>query len=76
MEKKSDVEKHEKKHNKLLDKFGWGAIFFAAWIPVIGDLMLISAGVKKMKFKKFLIFMISGKIVKTSIVVLGLGTIF
>jgi len=76
MEKKSDVEKHEKKHNKLLDKFGWGAIFFAAWIPVVGDLMLISAGVKKMKFKKFLIFMISGKIVKTSIVVLGLGTIF
>ena len=76
MEKKSDVEKHEKKHNKLLDKFGWGAIFFAAWIPVIGDLMLISAGVKKMKFKKFLIFMISGKIVKTSVVVLGLGTLF
>jgi membrane protein YqaA with SNARE-associated domain len=66
------VEKQEKKHNKLL----WGAIFFAAWIPVVGDLMLISAGVKKMKFRKFLIVMISGKIVKTSIVVLGLGTLF
>jgi membrane protein YqaA with SNARE-associated domain len=70
------VEKQEKKHNKLLNRFGWGAIFFAAWIPVVGDLMLISAGVKKMKFKKFLIVMISGKIVKTSIVVLGLGTLF
>ena len=70
------VEKKEKKHNKLLNRFGWGAIFFAAWIPVVGDLMLISAGVKKMKFKKFLIVMISGKIVKTSIVVLGLGTLF
>ena len=70
------VEKQEKKHNKLLNRFGWGAIFFAAWIPVVGDLMLISAGVKKMKFKKLLIIMISGKIVKTSIVVLVLGTLF
>jgi membrane protein YqaA with SNARE-associated domain len=76
MKKKSDIEKHEKKHNKLLDKFGWSAIFFAAWIPIIGDLILISAGVKKMEFKKFSIFMISGKIIKTIIVVVGLGTIF
>ena len=76
MKNKKDVEKHKKKHNKLLDKFGWGAIFFAAWIPIIGDLILISAGVKKMKFLKFSIFMISGKIIKTIIVVIGLGTIF
>ncbi len=76
MKKKADVEKQGKKHNKLLDKFGWSAIFFAAWIPIIGDLILISAGVKKMKFVKFSIFMISGKIIKTIIVVLGLGSIF
>mgnify|MGYP006126919835 FL=1 len=76
MKKRSTKEKHEKKQNKLLDKFGWGAIFFAAWIPVIGDLILISAGVKKMKFLKFSIFMVSGKIIKTIIVVIGLGTIF
>jgi len=76
MKKKADVEKQGKKHNKLLDKFGWSAIFFAAWIPIIGDLILISAGVKKMKFIKFSIFMISGKIIKTIIIVLGLGTIF
>ncbi|RMW33532.1 MAG: DedA family protein, partial [Candidatus Nitrosomarinus sp.] len=37
---------------------------------------LISAGVKKMKFTKFSIFMISGKIVKTIVVVGSLGTIF
>ena len=67
---------HEKKGNKILDKFGWGAIFFAAWIPVIGDLILISAGVKKMKFTKFLGFMIAGKIVKTIAVVSGLGLVF
>ena len=76
MKKKSDAGKQNKNHNKLLDKFGWSAIFFAAWIPIVGDLILISAGVKKMKFIKFSIFMISGKIIKTIIVVLGLGSIF
>ena len=76
MRKKSDTEKQNEKHNKILDKFGWSAIFFAAWIPIIGDLILISAGIKKMRFVKFLIFMISGKIIKTIIVVLGLGSIF
>ena len=73
--RKTDIKTNEKKHNKILDKFGWSAIFFAAWIPVIGDLILISAGIKKMKFVKFSIFMVSGKIVKTIIVVVGLGTI-
>jgi uncharacterized membrane protein YdjX (TVP38/TMEM64 family) len=43
---------------------------------VIGDFILISAGVKKMKFSKFAIFMISGKIFKTIIVVVGLGSVF
>jgi membrane protein YqaA with SNARE-associated domain len=76
MKKKSNLEKQDKNHNKLLDKFGWSAIFFAAWIPIVGDLILISAGVKKMRFIKFSIFMISGKIIKTIIVVLGLGSIF
>jgi len=75
IKRKTDIETNEKKHNKILDKFGWSAIFFAAWIPVIGDLILISAGIKKMKFVKFSIFMVSGKIVKTIIVVVGLGTI-
>jgi len=76
IKKETDIERNEKKHNKILDKFGWSAIFFAAWIPVIGDLILISAGIKKMKFVKFSIFMVSGKIVKTIIVVVGLGTLF
>ena len=74
LEKKNEDE-HKKGHS-LLNKFGWGAIFFAAWIPVIGDLILISAGVKKMKFSKFMVFMISGKILKAVVVVTGLGSIF
>jgi len=60
----------------LLDKFGWGAVFFASWIPVIGDFILISAGAKKMKFTKFIAFMISGKVVKTIAVVSGFSLVF
>jgi len=67
---------HEKKGSKLLDKFGWGAVFFASWIPVIGDFILISAGVKKMKFTKFVAFMVSGKIVKTIAIVSGFALVF
>lgn len=71
---KRDTE-HGKKSNRLLEKFGWGAIFFASWIPVIGDLILISAGAKKMKFAKFIMFMATGKAIKTIIVVSGLGLV-
>ena len=68
--------KDQKKSHKILDKFGWGAIFFSSWIPVIGDLILISAGVKKFEFKKFILFMILGKITKSVIVVMGLRALF
>jgi membrane-associated protein len=73
--KNGNDDKHEKKGNKLLDKFGWGAVFFASWIPVIGDFILISAGVKKMKFSKFMAFMVSGKMVKTIAVVSGFSLV-
>ena len=68
--------RERRKDSKLLEKFGWSAIFFASWIPVVGDLILISAGAKKMKFTKFVIFMVSGKTFKTIAAVFGLGLIF
>jgi len=74
--KNGDDVKQEKKGNKLLDKFGWGAIFFSSWIPVIGDFILISAGAKKIKFTKFIAFMITGKMVKTIAVVSGFALVF
>jgi len=66
----------EKKSHKVLEKFGWAGIFIASWIPFIGDLMLIGAGSKRMDFKKFMFFMVSGKVFKTVVVVLGLGALF
>ena len=73
---KNRKEVSEKKGNNLLNKFGWGAIFFASWLPVIGDFILISAGAKKMKFTKFMAFMVSGKMVKTIVVVSGFALVF
>lgn len=70
-----DTNEQNKSH-RILDKFGWSAIFFSAWIPVVGDLILISGGAKKLEFKKFVLFMISGKIFKSIIVVTGLGALF
>jgi membrane protein YqaA with SNARE-associated domain len=75
-EKNQKELKDQNKSHKILDKFGWSAIFFSSWIPVIGDLILISAGVKRFEFKKFVLFMIAGKIIKSVIVVTGLGALF
>ncbi len=74
-EEKPMTEKDEKKSHKILKKLGWTGIFFASWIPFLGDLMLISAGAKRMDFKKFTLFMVSGKVFKTVVVVLGLGAL-
>ena len=69
--KKKDQKEAKQKNrdSKLLEKFGWSTVFFASWIPVIGDFILISAGAKKMKFIKFLVFMVTGKTFKTIAVV-------
>jgi membrane protein YqaA with SNARE-associated domain len=76
--KRKDQKRVEQKNknNKLLEKFSWSAVFFASWIPFVGDLILISAGAKKMKFTWFAVFMVAGKTFKTIVVVYGLGLIF
>ena len=61
---------------KVFKKSKWGAIFFASWIPFLGDLILISAGAKRISFRKYLFFMITGKIFKTVTVILGMVIIF
>ena len=66
----------EKKGHKYLSKLGWAGVFFAPFILVAGDLILISAGAKKMNFKKFIVLMIGGKTLKAVVTVLGIGVIF
>ena len=74
-EPKSMTEQDQKKSHRFLEKFGWAGIFFASWIPFFGDLILISAGAKRMNFKKYTLFMVLGKVFKTVAVVLGLGAV-
>lgn len=69
---KKETENHKKSH-RLLDKFGWAVIFGSAWIPVLGDLLLISAGAKKMNFNKFVILMVAGKALRAVVIVVGIG---
>lgn len=65
----------EPKKDRLgrLGRLGWFGIFFAPFIPAVGDIILISAGAKRMEFRKYLVIMISGKIFKAVTVVLGIS---
>ena len=76
MKEKITDDKHDKKSHNILNKFGWVAIFFAPFILVVGDIILMSAGTKKMDFKKYMFFMVAGKIFKTVVVVGLLGIVF
>lgn len=75
MHPKKDDKDHKKSH-KYLQKFGWAGIFFSAFIPVFGDLMLISAGAKKMNFRKFVLLMTGGNVLRAVIAVFALGLLF
>lgn len=69
--------KNKSNEGKLgrFEKLGWFGIFFAPFIPVVGDLILISSGAKRVDFKRYLIVMIGGKIFKVVVVVLGIGVL-
>jgi len=74
LSKKMTKENNDRGH-KLLAKYGWIAIFFCSWIPVLGDVIPILAGAKKYDFKKFAISMAAGKTVKVFAIVYILGVV-
>ncbi len=74
--KKKEPKSDNQKGHKWLKKLGWAGIFFSPFILVVGDLILISAGARQYNFKNYMILMISGKILKSIIVVATLGVIF
>lgn len=73
--KKKETKDDEKGH-KWLKRLGWAGIFFAPFILVVGDFILISAGATRRNFKKYLVLMIAGKAFKVIVTILGLGVIF
>jgi len=59
--------KNEDKHSRsrhLLERYGWAIIFVSPWIPVLGDIIPLIAGAKRYDFKKFMIAIAAGKIVR------------
>lgn len=59
--------KGEGKHSRyrqLLERYGWAIIFVSPWIPVLGDIIPVIAGAKRYDFKKFMIAIAAGKIVR------------
>lgn len=56
--------KDENRSYHMLKKYGWVAIFFCCWIPVIGDFIPIVAGSTRYDFRKFAIAMSAGKAIK------------
>ncbi len=45
-----------KKAEVRIDKYGPWALLFLTWLPVIGDPIIVAAGVLKMNFWKFLVY--------------------
>ena len=72
LQKKPKKQDEEKSHG-LLAKYGWIAIFFCSWIPILGDVIPIVAGSKRYDFRKFAIAMSTGKAVKILVIVFAGG---
>ena len=72
---KKPTEKDSDQSRELLAKYGWVAIFFCSWIPVLSDVIPIVAGAKRYDFKKFSISMAAGKAVKVFAIVYIIGII-
>jgi membrane protein YqaA with SNARE-associated domain len=61
---KKPTTKSEQRGYELLTKYGWVAIFFCSWIPILGDVIPIVAGAKRYDFGKFALSMSIGKMIK------------
>lgn len=63
LNKRKDEGKHSR-YRLLLERYGWAIIFVSPWIPVLGDIIPLIAGAKRYDFKKFMIVISAGKVVR------------
>ncbi|MDP9015889.1 MAG: VTT domain-containing protein [Thermoproteota archaeon] len=63
LNRRKDGGKHSR-YRQLLERYGWAIIFVSPWIPVLGDIIPVIAGAKRYDFKKFIIAIAAGKIVR------------
>ncbi len=67
---KKTPQKYEQKSMTIMAKYGWGTvIFLSPWIPILGDVISIIAGVKRYDIVKYTIMMTTGKTVKAAAIV-------
>lgn len=45
---KKPKQEHTDHAHKILNKYGWIAIFVCSWIPILGDVIPITAGIRNM----------------------------
>lgn len=57
------------KRDGLFRKYGWLAILFSAWLPIIGDVIPMAAGAKKYDLKKFSLAISIGKVTQSAAIV-------
>jgi membrane protein YqaA with SNARE-associated domain len=53
----------------LLNRYGWAILFISPWIPIIGDIITIVAGIKRYPFRKYIISIGIGKVVRAIVIV-------
>lgn len=58
---KRQKKEHYERSFTLLAKYGWGVILISGWIPILGEIVQMIAGIKKYNFKKFTIAITIGK---------------
>lgn len=59
----------EKQAEEWFKKHGSVVVFFAPWIPFVGDPLTVVAGALKMGFKKYLFYSFAGRALKTLAVI-------
>jgi membrane protein YqaA with SNARE-associated domain len=58
---KRQKKEHYEKSFTLLNRYGWGIIMVSGWIPILGEIVQMVAGMKKYNLKKFIIAITVGK---------------
>ncbi len=66
---KTPKKEYSERSHVLLTKYGWVIIFFSPWMPIIGDIITIIAGVKRYNFNRFAVAIVTGKSVKAVAIV-------
>ena len=65
----NNIEGEKHRAYVLLNRYGWVILFVSPWIPIIGDIITIVAGIKRYPFRKYIISIGIGKVVRALIIV-------